>query len=47
MAQDFTGRKLIVVGGSSGIGRQVAADVVAQGGSAVSSARDRNGSRRP
>lgn len=35
MAQDFTGRKLIVVGGSSGIGRQVAADVVAQGGSAV------------
>ncbi|MEH1130777.1 SDR family NAD(P)-dependent oxidoreductase [Micromonospora sp. CPCC 206061] len=35
MAQDFTGRKLVVVGGSSGMGRQVAADVVAGGGSAV------------
>jgi NAD(P)-dependent dehydrogenase (short-subunit alcohol dehydrogenase family) len=35
MAQDFTGRKLIVVGGSSGMGRQIAADVVSGGGSAV------------
>jgi NAD(P)-dependent dehydrogenase (short-subunit alcohol dehydrogenase family) len=35
MAQQFTGRKLVVIGGSSGIGRQVAADVVADGGSAV------------
>ena len=35
MAQDFTGRKLIVVGGSSGMGRQIAADVVGGGGSAV------------
>ena len=26
MAQQFTGRKLVVIGGSSGIGRQVAAD---------------------
>ncbi|TDD15433.1 SDR family oxidoreductase [Kribbella turkmenica] len=31
----FEGRKLIVVGGSSGMGRQTAADVVAQGGKAV------------
>ena len=35
MAQQFTGRKLVVIGGSSGIGRQVAADVVADDGSAV------------
>ena len=35
MAQDFTGRKLIVVGGSSGMGRQIAVDVVSGGGSAV------------
>ena len=31
----FTGQKLVVVGGSSGMGRQTAADVVAAGGSAV------------
>ena len=31
----FEGQKLVVVGGSSGIGRQTAADVVAAGGSAV------------
>jgi NAD(P)-dependent dehydrogenase (short-subunit alcohol dehydrogenase family) len=31
----FAGQKLIVVGGSSGMGRQTAADVVAAGGSAV------------
>jgi len=35
MAQQFTNRKLVVIGGSSGMGRQVAADVVADGGSAV------------
>jgi len=31
----FEGQKLVVVGGSSGMGRQTAADVVAAGGSAV------------
>jgi NAD(P)-dependent dehydrogenase (short-subunit alcohol dehydrogenase family) len=31
----FEGRKLIAVGGSSGMGRQSAEDVVAAGGSAV------------
>ncbi len=31
----FDGQKLVVVGGSSGVGRQVAVDVVAAGGSAV------------
>jgi NAD(P)-dependent dehydrogenase (short-subunit alcohol dehydrogenase family) len=31
----FAGQKLVVVGGSSGIGRQTASDVVAAGGSAV------------
>ena len=31
----FAGQKLAVVGGSSGMGRQTAADVVAAGGSAV------------
>ena len=35
MAQEFSNRKLVVIGGSSGMGRQVAADVVAGGGSAV------------
>ena len=35
MAQEFTNHRLVVIGGSSGIGRQVAADVVAAGGSAV------------
>jgi NAD(P)-dependent dehydrogenase (short-subunit alcohol dehydrogenase family) len=35
MTYSFDGRKLIVVGGSSGMGRQTAADVVAGGGSAV------------
>ena len=37
MPQQFTNRKLVVSGGSSGIGRRVAvaADVVAAGGSAV------------
>jgi NAD(P)-dependent dehydrogenase (short-subunit alcohol dehydrogenase family) len=36
----FTGQKLVVVGGSSGMGRQTAADVVAAGGSAVVIAED-------
>ena len=35
MSGYFEGRKLIVVGGSSGMGRQTAVDVVAQGGTAV------------
>ena len=35
MAQQFTIRKLVVIGGSSGIGRQAAVDIVAAGGSAV------------
>ena len=32
---DFSGQKLVVVGGSSGMGRETAAEVVAAGGSAV------------
>lgn len=36
----FAGRKLIVLGGSSGMGRQIAQDVVAAGGSAVIVGRD-------
>ncbi len=36
----FAGQKLVVVGGSSGMGRQAAADVVAAGGSAVIVAED-------
>jgi short-subunit dehydrogenase len=35
MAQQFTNLKLVVIGGSSGIGRQIAADVAAADGSAV------------
>ncbi len=38
----FTGQKLVVVGGSSGMGRQTAADVVGAGGSAVIIAEDAN-----
>jgi NAD(P)-dependent dehydrogenase (short-subunit alcohol dehydrogenase family) len=36
----FAGQKLVVVGGSSGMGRQTATDVVAAGGSAVIIAED-------
>jgi NAD(P)-dependent dehydrogenase (short-subunit alcohol dehydrogenase family) len=36
----FAGQKLVVVGGSSGMGKQTAADVVAAGGSAVIIGRD-------
>src|SRR4051794_25016035 len=36
----FEGRKLIAVGGSSGMGRQTAEDVIAAGGSAVIIGRD-------
>jgi NAD(P)-dependent dehydrogenase (short-subunit alcohol dehydrogenase family) len=36
----FAGQKLVVVGGSSGMGRQTAADVVAAGGSAVITGQD-------
>ena len=35
MTANFAGQKLVVVGGSSGMGRDTAADVVAAGGSAV------------
>jgi NAD(P)-dependent dehydrogenase (short-subunit alcohol dehydrogenase family) len=38
----FAGQKLVVVGGSSGMGRQTAADVVAAGGSAVIVGQDRD-----
>ena len=37
----FAGQKLVVVGGSSGMGQQTAADVVAAGGSAVVIGQDR------
>ena len=40
MKANFKGRKLVVVGGYSKIGRESAADVVAGGGSAVIIARD-------
>lgn len=35
MGANFEGQKLVVIGGSSGMGRDVAADVVASGGTAV------------
>jgi len=35
MTVDFAGQKLVVVGGSRGMGRDTASDVVAAGGSAV------------
>ncbi|MGI5187562.1 SDR family NAD(P)-dependent oxidoreductase [Promicromonospora sp. CA-289599] len=35
MTQNFDGRKLVVIGGSSGMGRQTAIDVVRGGGTAV------------
>jgi NAD(P)-dependent dehydrogenase (short-subunit alcohol dehydrogenase family) len=38
----FEGQKLVVVGGSSGMGRDTAADVVAAGGSAVIIGQDRD-----
>jgi NAD(P)-dependent dehydrogenase (short-subunit alcohol dehydrogenase family) len=41
MSEMFDGRKLIVVGGSSGMGRQTAVDVVTGGGSAVIVGRDK------
>src|SRR4051812_11386111 len=41
MTHHFTGQKLIVVGGSSGMGKQTAADVVAGGGSVVIVGRDK------
>ena len=40
MTSGFEGRKLIVVGGSSGMGKDTAADVVEGGGSAVIIGRD-------
>jgi short-subunit dehydrogenase len=41
MSGRFEGRKLIAVGGSSGMGKENAADVVAEGGSAVIVGRDK------
>ena len=41
MASGFEGRKLVVVGGSSGMGKGTASDVVAGGGSAVIIGRDK------
>jgi NAD(P)-dependent dehydrogenase (short-subunit alcohol dehydrogenase family) len=41
MTSEFEGRKLVVVGGSSGMGKETAADVVAGGGSAVIIGRDK------
>jgi NAD(P)-dependent dehydrogenase (short-subunit alcohol dehydrogenase family) len=35
MGAEFDGRKIVVVGGSAGMGRQVALDVIERGGSAV------------
>ena len=40
MTGNFEGRKLIVVGGSSGMGKATAASVIADGGSAVIIGRD-------
>ncbi|MFC7641745.1 SDR family NAD(P)-dependent oxidoreductase [Streptosporangium lutulentum] len=40
MTENFEGRKLIVIGGSSGMGRETAVEVVARGGSAVIIGRD-------
>jgi NAD(P)-dependent dehydrogenase (short-subunit alcohol dehydrogenase family) len=40
MSHHFTGHKLVAIGGSSGMGRDSAADVVAGGGSAVIVGRD-------
>jgi NAD(P)-dependent dehydrogenase (short-subunit alcohol dehydrogenase family) len=40
MTANFVGQKLVIVGGSSGIGRETAADVVAGGGSVVIIGRD-------
>jgi NAD(P)-dependent dehydrogenase (short-subunit alcohol dehydrogenase family) len=40
MTTGFEGRKLVVVGGSSGMGKETAGDVVAGGGSAVIVGRD-------
>ena len=41
----FEGRKLIVVGGSSGMGKENAADVVTEGGSVVVVGRDKEQGR--
>ena len=35
MTTEFVGRKVIVIGGSAGMGREVTLDVVNRGGSAV------------
>jgi NAD(P)-dependent dehydrogenase (short-subunit alcohol dehydrogenase family) len=40
MSAEFDGKKVIVIGGSAGMGRQAAIDVVSAGGSAVIVGRD-------
>ena len=35
MGSEFDGKKIVVVGGSAGMGRQAAFDVIDRGGSAV------------
>ncbi|HXO82969.1 MAG TPA: SDR family NAD(P)-dependent oxidoreductase, partial [Mycobacterium sp.] len=40
MSAGFDGKKVIVIGGSAGMGRQAAIDVVSAGGSAVIVGRD-------
>ncbi|MEU8831782.1 MULTISPECIES: hypothetical protein [unclassified Streptomyces] len=40
MSEDFEGRKIVVVGGSSGIGLATAQQVLAGGGSAVITGRN-------
>jgi NAD(P)-dependent dehydrogenase (short-subunit alcohol dehydrogenase family) len=46
MSNQFQGRKLLVVGGTSGMGLQVARQVMEQGGSAVIATRQRKPRRR-
>ena len=40
MGAEFDGKKIIVIGGSAGMGRQAALDVIDRGGSAVVVGRD-------
>jgi NAD(P)-dependent dehydrogenase (short-subunit alcohol dehydrogenase family) len=42
MGSQFEGKKVIVVGGSAGMGRQTALDIVARGGTAVIVGRDKS-----
>src|SRR3954468_3680240 len=42
MGAEFEGKKIVIVGGSAGMGRQVALDVIDRGGSAVIIGRSKN-----